>query len=83
MKALYLLLSFSVFYSCRTPATGPKHNVLTAEESAAGWQLLFNGRNLDGWHNYGKKTVAGWAIEDEALVALGEDGGGDILSDAN
>ena len=29
--------------------TAPAHNVLSEEEIAAGWQLLFDGVSTDGW----------------------------------
>jgi hypothetical protein len=39
-------------------------NELTAEESAAGWQLLFNGQNLDGWKNNSGEPVASGLVKD-------------------
>ncbi|KAB7727565.1 DUF1080 domain-containing protein [Rudanella paleaurantiibacter] len=43
-------------------------NTLTAKEKADGWQLLFNGRNTQGWHTYnGKGVGAAWQIQDNAL----------------
>ena len=36
-------------------------NILSKEEAAAGWKLLFNGTDLSGWHNFKKDTVQpGW-----------------------
>ncbi len=68
----------------------PAHNTLTAEEEAAGWQLLFDGKTIEGWHNYGKETIgSSWVIEDEALHLTAEkdeegiyrtSDGGDIVS---
>ncbi|RDS86307.1 DUF1080 domain-containing protein [Dyella psychrodurans] len=44
-------------------------NTLTAQEKAQGWQLLFNGKNLDGWHSYLQKGPAkDWKIEDGAIM---------------
>ena len=76
-----------------TPATGkapapspagPAHNILTAEEAAAGWKLLWDGKTLAGWHTYGKTEVVGWEIADGTLIALGQGGdhANDILTDA-
>lgn len=59
-----------------------EHNTLTEAEKEAGWQLLFNGKNMDGWHNYGLKTLQGWEVTDGAMVAMGAEDGGDIVSDA-
>jgi hypothetical protein len=56
-------------------------NTLTAEEKAAGWQLLFNGTNLDGWHNYKSTTIrAGWMVQDGAMGFLDPKQAGDIVS---
>lgn len=35
-------------------ANAQQPNTLTSRETADGWQLLFNGQNLDGWHSYGE-----------------------------
>ncbi|MBK7935816.1 MAG: DUF1080 domain-containing protein [Lewinellaceae bacterium] len=81
-------------YGTASPAPAPlivSDNTLTDKEKAAGWSLLFNGSNLDGWHNYGKTTVGkAWIVEDGAIhldtkpKATGESqqrDGGDILTD--
>lgn len=53
---------------------------LTAEETAAGWKLLFNGTDLTGWKGY-KKDAPGatWVVEDGTL-ALTAGGAGDIMT---
>lgn len=54
----------------RTAApTPPAPNQLTPAEAAAGWQLLFDGRTLAGWHGLGyTQTPAGfWIVEDGAI----------------
>ena len=49
-------------------------NTLTPEEKAAGWQLLWDGKTLDGW--VGEKggckapPAKGWKIEDGILTVL-------------
>ncbi len=65
-------------------------NTLSAEEKKGGWQLLFDGKTLNGWRNFGKKTIGkDWRIDDNALhlfvAAKGENGwqsreGGDIIT---
>lgn len=42
-------------------------NELTSEETRAGWQLLFNGRDLNGWKCNNGKPIA-TSIEDGSLV---------------
>jgi hypothetical protein len=44
-------------------------NQLTAEERAAGWRLLFDGRSLDGWRVYrGQSQPGAWYVQDGALT---------------
>ena len=46
-----------------------KHNVLTDQEIAQGWQLLFNGSTLNGWHRFNHKGIPSiWKIEDGILI---------------
>ena len=43
---------------------GNTHNRLTTVEKQQGWELLFNGRNLDGW--YGEPRL--WKVVDGLIV---------------
>ena len=63
-------------------------NTLTAEEVAAGWQLLFDGESTAGWRGYNQEGFPeeGWAVMDGDLVVFASDGseaglGGDIVTD--
>ncbi|MCC6463291.1 MAG: DUF1080 domain-containing protein [Saprospiraceae bacterium] len=52
------------------PPAFPKttDNELSTEEKAAGWALLFDGKSMAGWHNYGKTTTGpAWVIHDNAI----------------
>ena len=41
---------------------------LSAQEKKEGWQLLFDGRDLNGWHRYnGKGVPSSWKIEQGVL----------------
>ena len=43
-------------------------NILTDREKAEGWALLFDGKSMQGWHNYGKKTIGkSWIISDNSI----------------
>lgn len=44
-------------------------NTLTADERAAGWQLLFDGKSLDGWRAYRETGLpaTGWEVKDGLL----------------
>ena len=60
-----------------TSAQGPTCaavNVLTPAEKAAGWQVLFDGTGMTGWHGYNKQATGSWAIEDCSLKTLGTAG---------
>jgi hypothetical protein len=68
---------------CRQTASAADANLntLTAEEKAAGWQLLFNGTNFDGWHNYHSAEIRpGWQVKDGTLVCVNPQQAGDIVT---
>jgi hypothetical protein len=57
-------------------ASAAAPNQLSAAEKKAGWVLLFNGQNLDGWRGY-KRPDAGatrWTVEDGLLTIKPNDG---------
>src|SRR5215470_6599946 len=43
-----------ILYSFHFSTATAQQNVLTAKEKQEGWQLLFNGKDLKGWHSYMK-----------------------------
>jgi hypothetical protein len=49
-----------------------KPNVLTPVERKSGWQLLFDGKTLKGWHGLGLHQVPPglWTVEDGAIKHL-------------
>ncbi|QEH39785.1 DUF1080 domain-containing protein [Chitinophaga sp. XS-30] len=57
--------------SANRAAMEPPANTLTAEEQAAGWKLLFNGNNLDGWRIYKNKESNTWGVLDGTLHCTG------------
>ncbi|TWG91094.1 sugar phosphate isomerase/epimerase [Luteimonas sp. J16] len=57
-------------------------NQLTAQEREAGWQLLFDGRDLSQWRNFKQDGVSDqWVVEDGAIKLAGA-GGGDLVTRA-
>ncbi len=57
-------------------------NTLTPEEKAAGWQLLFDGKTLKGWHNFKRTTIRkGWQVSDGALKCVDPHDAGDLCTD--
>ena len=65
-------------------------NSLSAQEKKDGWSLLFNGRDVSGWHSYGGKGVgSAWRVEQGALHLSVPNragnkavNGGDLVTDA-
>ncbi len=68
--------------SAKAPDTAP--NSLSAQEKAAGWTLLFNGRDLDGWRSYdGGAPSPSWVVRDGTLMltaASGNMSGSDLVT---
>jgi hypothetical protein len=68
-------------------AQAPAVNALTPAEKKAGWVLLFNGQNFDGWRQVNNTAMpANWAVEDHAMKVFtapgkkpGEGSGGDVI----
>jgi hypothetical protein len=62
-------------------AAAAKNNLLTDEEKAAGWLLLFDGKSLNGWHNFKREDVRpGWQIRNGALVCANPQDAGDLCT---
>jgi hypothetical protein len=80
MRLSLLSLLFAAGLCSCVQAEEPPPNQLTAEESAAGWKLLFDGKDASQhWRGFKKETLpAGWVVEDGALVR--KTGGGDIVT---
>jgi hypothetical protein len=58
-----LLLSTGLFSVCSA------QNQLTSAETAEGWQLLFDGKTLDGWR--ASEAPATFSVKDGCIVVLG------------
>ena len=45
-----------------------QNNTLTAQEKKEGWKLLFNGKDLQGWHSYLQEEPGeAWQVDDGAI----------------
>src|SRR5258708_13933907 len=53
-------------------------NKLTDAENAAGWKLLFNGKDAEGWHSFKRKDVLpAWKVAAGALACVDPHNAGD------
>ena len=79
---LLLALTLITSLALRTfAADDASHNTLSDTEKAAGWKLLFNGKNLDGWSNFKKAGVKpGWQVKDGTLACVDPHNAGDIVT---
>ncbi|OSZ79988.1 glycosyl hydrolase [Chitinophagaceae bacterium IBVUCB2] len=65
--------------------------ILTEEQKKDGWQLLFDGKTMSGWHKYGGDSVgSAWKVADGTFyldtterVDWQIKGGGDIVTDSS
>ena len=65
-----------------TPDMARAMNLLTEDERAEGWELLFDGESFDDWRGFQQDSVpSGWTIEDGAIHFTGENGGGDLITE--
>jgi len=64
-----IISSFIVIISCLSINNAfAQNNTLTAREKQQGWKLLFNGKNLQGWHSYlANAPGKAWQVQDGAI----------------
>ena len=57
-------------------------NVLTAAEKADGFELLFDGTSIGGWHVFNKKSDgSAWKVQDGTIHFDKSGSGGDLISE--
>ena len=87
-----IILLFAGFTACNSDNTNKsaedKSGSATQDKTVTtkeGYESLFNGETLDGWHGFNKTgEVENWKIENGAMVCLGaapDASGGDLVSD--
>lgn len=78
MKIITLFAALLVFFTGQSQTI----NTLTPQEKKDGWKLLFNGKDLSGWHVYGNKTPGPrWTVDNGVLeLHTGFDEGGDLVT---
>lgn len=78
-----LVLAALGISSCasRDGGTHAKADTLSSREIASGWKLLFNGKDLSGWHNFKSETVRpGWQVKDGTLACIDPKNAGDLVT---
>jgi len=83
MKLFGLLIVSSslLLVGCQSWNPSGENNTLTKAEKAAGWQLLFDGTNFDGWHNFRMDGVrSGWQVTNGTLTCVDPHNAGDIVT---
>jgi hypothetical protein len=64
-----------------TVANEAPANTLTDAEKAEGWQLLFNGKDIEGWHNFKATTIKpGWQVKDGTLACVDPHNASDLCT---
>ena len=64
-----------------TPADTSGNNTLTEAQKKDGWILLFNGKDLDGWHNFKTTTIKpGWQVKDGTLACVDPHNASDLCT---
>ena len=79
-----MLIVGAVVAAMMLTSCGETHNTLTEKEKSEGWQLLFDGKTLNGWRDYnGTELTEPWHVVDGTIQAKGEgsDGSGYIVTD--
>jgi hypothetical protein len=82
IKVIGSMLILSALFNT-FPAICQTDNSLSKKEKKEGWELLFNGKNFDGWRLCNSSEMAkNWVIEDNAMKVFTDAGlkpSGDIL----
>ncbi len=63
-----------------TPKTS-KNNQLSESQQKEGWKLLFDGKDLSGWHNFKTNSIReGWQVKDGVLACVDPHNAGDLCT---
>ena len=86
-RNIILTITLAAAFLIAVPGVSQTVNKLSKEEQKAGWTLLFNGKNFDGWRQCnGTAMPVNWVIDDNAMKVFtgegknpGQGSDGDIL----
>jgi hypothetical protein len=74
---VFIIFFFSFFCSVQSQESD---NILSPEEFASGWQLLFDGSSLKGWKAYNGDEPESWSVNGNSIYCDGAKGGDDIMT---
>jgi hypothetical protein len=82
ISAAFLVITMAACVSHKPgESNSSEPNTLTSHEKGRGWELLFNGKDLTGWHNFKSEgTQPGWQVKDGTLACLDPKNAGDIVT---
>jgi len=66
----YLIITLTIIgLSINNFCFGQKINTLTKKEQDEGWQLLFDGKSLNGWKGFNSESVgSAWSVKNGLLI---------------
>lgn len=77
-----LFLGSLITVTCLVAPARAADNELTAAEKAAGWELLFDGKTMNGWRGYRQESLPkeGWIVADGTLQTVPKVKGGELVT---
>lgn len=76
IRPVLLFLALPAFLLSGIKAEAQQPNTLTQTQQRAGWKLLFDGKDLAGWHSYLQPDAKpGWSVADDAIKTDFNNGG--------
>ena len=79
---MYKIIIAASFVLLSTMLSAQQPNTLSSKEKQEGWQLLFDGKTLNGWRTF-KNQAGNWKIENDLLCSHTADSGNADLITAN
>jgi hypothetical protein len=80
MKFLAILTIAATTFLTSCTSAQIVDNTLSKDEAQEGWELLFNGQDMNAWRNFKKQDInPKWIIENGTMKLTGR-GGGDIMT---
>lgn len=79
---LFCLITILLFSSGTVKAQKSKDNTLSQKEKAEGYQLLFDGKTLNGWKGFKNQSTESWSVKNGTIhCRSGSDNYGAITAD--